>query len=194
MKSQKQLWILAGANGAGKSTFYRLFLKSRGINLINADIIARAINPVNQGSASYKAMILAERLRDDLLLQGISFCFETVFSHPSKIDFIARAKSLGYHIVLVYIHLETPELNEARVHQRVTEGGHHVPPQKIRGRIPRTMKHIATVLPLIDEARLLDNSLFDAPFQKIAVIEHGALTESVSPLPGWAKKVLKDCI
>ena len=194
MKSQKQLWILAGANGAGKSTFYRLFLKSRGINLINADIIARAINPVNQGSASYKAMILAERLRDDLLLQGISFCFETVFSHPSKIDFIARAKSLGYHIVLVYIHLETPELNEARVHQRVTEGGHHVPPQKIRGRIPRTMKHIATVLPLIDEARLLDNSLFDAPFQKIAVIEHGALAESVSPLPGWAKKVLKDYI
>lgn len=79
MKSQKQLWILAGANGAGKSTFYRLFLKSRGINLINADIIARAINPVNQESASYKAMILAERLREDLLLQGISFCFETVF-------------------------------------------------------------------------------------------------------------------
>jgi predicted ABC-type ATPase len=194
MKSQKQLWILAGANGAGKSTFYRLFLKSRGINLINADIIARAINPVNPESASYKAMILAERLREDLLLQGISFCFETVFSHPSKIDFIARAKSLGYHIVLVYIHLETPELNEARVHQRVAEGGHDVPPQKIRSRIPRTMKHIATVLPLIDEARLLDNSLFDAPFRKIAVIEHGALTESVSPLPGWAKKVLKDCI
>jgi len=194
MKSQKQLWILAGANGAGKSTFYRLFLKSRGINLINADIIARAINPVNQESASYKAMILAERLREDLLLQGISFCFETVFSHPSKIDFIARAKSLGYHIVLVYIHLETPELNEARVHQRVAEGGHDVPPQKIRSRIPRTMKYIATVLPLIDEARLLDNSLFDAPFRKIAVIEHGALTESVSPLPGWAKKVLKDCI
>jgi len=194
MKSQKQLWILAGANGAGKSTFYRLFLKSRGINLINADIIARAINPVNQESASYKAMMLAERLREDLLLQGISFCFETEFSHPSKIDFIARAKSLGYHIVLVYIHLETPELNEARVHQRVAEGGHDVPPQKIRSRIPRTMKYIATVLPLIDEARLLDNSLFDAPFRKIAVIEHGALTESVSPLPGWAKKVLKDCI
>jgi len=194
MKSQKQLWILAGANGAGKSTFYRLFLKSRGINLINADIIARAINPVNQESASYKAMMLAERLREDLLLQGISFCFETEFSHPSKIDFIARAKSLGYHIVLVYIHLETPELNEARVHQRAAEGVHDVPPQKIRSRIPRTMKYIATVLPLIDEARLLDNSLFDAPFRKIAVIEHGALTESVSPLPGWAKKVLKDCI
>jgi len=193
MKSQKQLWILAGANGAGKSTFYRLFLKSRGINLINADIIARTINPVNKESASYKAMIIAERLREDLLRQGISFCFETVFSHPSKIDFIARAKSLGYHIVLVYIHLETPELNEARVHQRVAEGGHNVPPQKTRSRIPRTMKHIATVLPLIDEAQLLDNSLFDAPFRKIAVIEHGALIESVSPLPGWAKKILKAC-
>ncbi len=55
------------------------------------------------------------------------------------------------------------------------------------------MKHIANVLPLIDETRLLDNSLFDAPFRKIAVIEHGALIESVSPLPGWAKKILKAC-
>lgn len=192
MKSQRQLWILAGANGAGKSTFYRLFLKSRGIKLINADIIARAINPVNQESAGYKAMVLAGRLREDLLLQGISFCFETVFSHPSKIDFIARAKSLGYYIVLVYIHLETPELNEARVHQRVAEGGHYVPPQKIRSRIPRTMKNVAAVLPLIDEARLLDNSLFDASFRKIAVIERGALTDSISPLPGWAKIILKD--
>ncbi|MDQ1333985.1 MAG: hypothetical protein QG552_935, partial [Thermodesulfobacteriota bacterium] len=53
---------------------------------------------------------------------------------------------------------------------------------------------IATVLPLIDEARLLDNSLFDAPFRKFAVIDLGALTVSVSPLPGWAKKVMKDCI
>ncbi len=76
MKNQRQLWILAGANGAGKSTFYRLFLKSRGVKLTNADIIARAINPVNQESAGYKAMVLAERLRKDLLLQGISFCFE----------------------------------------------------------------------------------------------------------------------
>jgi len=194
MKNQRQLWILAGANGAGKSTFYRLFLKSRGIKLINADIIARAINPVNQESAGYKAMVLAEKIREDLLLQGISFCFETVFSHPSKIDFIARAKSLGYHIVLVYIHLETPELNEARVHQRVAEGGHDVPAQKIRSRIPRTMKNIAAVLPLIDEARLLDNSLFDAPFRKIAVIERGALTDSISPLPGWARKILKDSL
>ena len=67
---------MAGANGAGKSTFYRLFLKSRGIKLINADIIARAINPVNQESAGYKAMVLAEKIREDLLLQGISFCFE----------------------------------------------------------------------------------------------------------------------
>lgn len=191
MTGQKQLWILAGANGAGKSTFYRLFLKSRGINLINADTIARAINPANQESASYQAMILAGKIREDLLVQGISFCFETVFSHPSKIDFIARARSLGYYIVLVYIHLETPELNEARVHQRMAEGGHNVPPEKIRSRIPRTMKHVATILPLVHEARLLDNSLFDAPFRKIAVIGQGVLTESVRPLPGWAKEALK---
>ena len=49
--------------------------------------------------------------------------FETVFSHPSKIDFLAQAKSLGYEVVLVYIHLTNDELNQARVAQRVSEGG-----------------------------------------------------------------------
>ena len=95
--------------------------------------------------------------RERLLQQGVSFCFETVFSHVSKIDFVANAKAQGYEIVLVYIHLDTSELNEARVYQRVTEGGHSVPVDKIHSRIPRTMKHIGAVLPLVDEARLLDN-------------------------------------
>jgi predicted ABC-type ATPase len=194
MKIQKQLWVLAGGNGAGKSTFYRLFLEPRGIKLISADVIAKAINPENQEAATREAMIVAERLREDLVLQGISFCFETVFSHPSKIDFVAKAKSLGYKIILVYIQLDTPELNAARVHQRVSEGGHTVPDKKIRSRIPRTMKNIATALPLIDEARLLDNSLFNSPFRQVAVIKQGSCTELMKPLPDWAITMLKDYI
>jgi hypothetical protein len=70
------------------------------------------------------------------LQEGRNFYFETVFSHPSKIDFVAHAKALGYQIILVFIHLEPTALNKARVKQRTEEGGHTVPEDKIENRIP----------------------------------------------------------
>jgi predicted ABC-type ATPase len=191
MSGRKQLWLLAGANGAGKSTFYRLYLKPRGIPFVNADLIAREMAPGNPEAASYKAAMVAERLRSDLLNRGVSFCFETVFSHVSKIDFIAHAKTLGYEVILVYIHLENPELNEARVNQRVTEGGHNVPPEKIFSRIPRTMKNISTILPLVDSARLLDNSSRKNPFRQVASVQKGRKCILTDELPAWAEKLLE---
>lgn len=188
--SARQLWIMAGGNGAGKSTFHRLALAPRGMKLINADVIAKAIDPVRPESVSYEAADIAEKIRTALLHQGTSFCFETVFSHPSKIDFIATAKGLGYEVILVYIHLQTPQLNEARVHQRASEGGHRVPVDKIHSRIPRTLNHVAAVLPLVDEARLLDNSLRDDPFRQVAVIRKGACLWVADPLPEWVEALL----
>jgi len=123
MNVSKQLWILAGGNGAGKTTFYNEFLAPKGIKLVSADVIAKAINSENPENVSYEAASLDGQIREDLLRKGVSFCFETVFSHVTKIDFVAKAKTMGYEIILVYIHLETSELNEARVYQRVTEGG-----------------------------------------------------------------------
>jgi predicted ABC-type ATPase len=191
MTRLKQLWVLAGGNGAGKSTFYRLFLAPRGIRLLNADLIAVEINPESPEMAGYEAAYFISRLGEDLLDQGVSFCFETVFSHESKIDFVARAKALGYEIILVYIHLDTPALNEARVHQRVSEGGHNVPAEKTRSRIPRTMKHIATALPLADEAHLLNNSSRKDPYREVTVVKLGRRTKTVDPLPKWAADILR---
>ncbi len=188
----KQLWILAGGNGAGKTTFYNMFLAPKGVKLVNADIIAKVINPENPENVSYDAAYVAEQIREKLLEQGASFCFETVFSHVSKIDFVANAKARGYEIILVYIHLATAVLNEARVYQRITEGGHPVPPDKIHSRIPRTMKHIRTVLPLVNEARLLDNSLRSDPFQQVASVKRGKREWVKEPLPQWAEEILKD--
>ncbi len=108
-----------------------------------------------------------------MLAQCVSFCFETVFSPPSKIDFIAAAKGLGYTVVLVCIHLNTPGLNEARVSQRVSEEGHSVPIEKIHTRLPRTLKRISTALPLADDARLLNNSFRDDPFRLVAIVKKG---------------------
>mgnify|MGYP003608474277 FL=1 len=192
MNETKQLWLLAGGNGAGKSTFFRLFLEPKGIKFINADLIARDLDSENQPMASYKASHLAERLRQKFLEEGLSFCFETVFSHVSKIDFVARAKSLRYEVILVFIHLDNPELNEARVSQRVSEGGHDVPAEKIYGRLPRTVKNIMKTLPLVDSAFLLDNSTRNHPFRQIAVVHLGRKRILCDDIPAWALSMLSD--
>jgi predicted ABC-type ATPase len=185
-----QLWVLTGGNGAGKTTFYHMALAPRGVKLVNADAIAKIIHPEKPESVSYQAAGIAENIRNSLLMQGTSFCFETVFSHPSKIDFIGRAKSLGYEIIMIYIHLATPLLNEARVWQRVSQGGHSVPAEKIHSRIPRTMQYVAQALPLTDETRLLDNSFREDLFRQVAIVRKGRCAWTADPLPVWAGQML----
>ncbi len=188
----KQLWILAGGNGAGKSTFYEKFLEELGIKFVNADTIAKNIPAKDEEELNYKAATIAAEIRDRLLDQGISFCYETVFSHESKIDFVSNAVARGYEIILVYIHLDNPALNEARVHQRASDGGHSVPVEKIHSRIPRTMKHIAKVLPMVSEARLLDNSSHDDAFKQVAIVKKGKRTYAIDPPPDWAEAMLEE--
>lgn len=190
MANPKQLWVLAGGNGAGKSTFYSLHLAKYGIKFVNADLIARDLDSENPEGLSYHAATLAAKIREDLIFQGVSFCFETVFSHESKNDFLAQAKALGYRIILVYIHLFDSSLNEARVKQRISEGGHSVPIEKIHSRIPRTMHFIKTALSIVDEARILDNSSKDNPFQQIIVMKSGNYEAKADPLPEWANDLL----
>lgn len=194
MTTEKQLWLLAGGNGAGKSTFYQQLLAPLEMQFVNADLIARDLDRQDPQRSSYDAAKLAERLRRDLLQNGVSFCFETVFSHPSKIDFVAEAKTLGYEVVLVFIHLQRDELNQARVIQRVSEGGHNVPTEKIISRIPRTLAHIRTALPLMDVAQLYDNSSSELPFQPVARLEKGRLIQMTHPLPDWAEEMLSEHI
>ena len=192
MADKKQLWILAGGNGAGKSTYYRCFLQDSGLAFINADLIAQQIDPDNAEAQSYQAAAIATKLRTSFLQKGISFCFETVFSHPSKIDFVAEAKSLGYEIILVYVHLQTSELNLARISQRVSEGGHSVPDEKVLARIPRTMQNVRETLPLVDIAYLYDNSSQQHAFVSLARIQHGSLQCIQPSLPEWAEQMLVD--
>ena len=191
MSKAKQLWLLAGGNGAGKSTFYRTQLESHGIAFVNADILARQLYPQNPEMHSYEAARIAEEIRVRLLLEGRTFCFETVFSHPSKIDFIAQAKTFGYEVILVFIHLESITLNLARVQQRVKEGGHFVPEAKVSEQVPRTLQNIRRTLPLCDRVYLLDNSRLDDPFRKVAELRDGNLLAIQQALPSWAEELLQ---
>ncbi len=188
--NQKQLWMLVGGNGAGKSTFYELALKPLGMPFINADLIAKEVYPDDPEGKSYLAAKHAEALRNEQLHAGKSFCFETVFSHPSKVDFIAQAKVLGYQIIMVAIHLDNSDLNKARVSQRVVDGGHSVPEEKVENRIPRTLKNISRAIPLCDQVRVLDNSSLDEPFTPVLTLKQGQLTTHQNPLPEWAADFL----
>ena len=192
--SDKQLWILTGANGVGKTTFYQQFLAPAGIPFVNADVLAKKLDSENSENMSYNAAIIISKLRTELLKSEISFCFETVFSHHSKIDFVAEAKAQNYEIILVYIHLENAELNQARVAQRVLQGGHNVPTDKIISRIPRTMKNIRATLALATKVRIYDNSYHDTPYIAVAEITKGKYKQQVLELPEWAKEILIDYI
>ena len=192
MATDKQIWVLTGGNGAGKSTFYHTQLKPLGLPFINADVIAKELYPEAPESHSYDAAKIAAHMRVELLAKGESFCFETVFSHPSKIDFVAQAKANGYEVVLVFIHLDNLDLNLARIAQRVEEGGHAVPPEKVKSRIPRTLEHIKTVIPLCDQVYVLDNQSYESPFEKIATLSHSVLTLHSDEIPSWVQSLLAD--
>ena len=194
MSNEKQLWLLAGGNGAGKSTFYRTQLQPLGIPFVNADVLAKELFPDQPEQHSYEAAKLAEQLRLQLLKEGRTFCFETVFSHPSKIDFVAQAKALGYEIVLVFIHLDQISLNNARVSQRVEEGGHFVPEIKVAERIPRTLQNVKQVLPLCDHVYLLDNSRSDNPFRQLVELHGGQVVIKQQPLPQRAEDLAAEAL
>lgn len=190
MSTTKQLWLLAGGNGAGKSTFYRTQLQPLGMPFVNADNIAREVFPDNPEANSYQAAAIAENMRNELLAEGRSFCFETVFSHPSKIDFMAAAKARGYQVILVFVYLASPGLHKARIQQRITEGGHAVPEDKVETRLPRTFENIKTAIQLADQAYLLDNSDNEQPFIVAAHLQQGALLGPEHPMPDWVLNLL----
>jgi predicted ABC-type ATPase len=190
LSERPQLWILVGGNGAGKSTYHRFSLEPLGLPFVNADLLARIVFAEAPEAHSYEAAQLAERQRYQLLEQGVSFCFETVYSHSSKIDFIAHAKALGYQVIMVLIHLESTDLNQARIAGRVSEGGHNVPVDKVISRIPRLLDQVRASIPLVDVLRAYDNSSADDPFAPVFTITNGSLRLHREPLPAWAAALL----
>ena len=190
MSERPQLWILVGGNGSGKTTFYYKFLQPHSIHFINADLIAREMSPDAPEAVSYEAAQIAEQMRLDLVHQRIPFCFETVFSHPSKIEFVQQARSQGYEIIMVFIHLGDPQLNIARITQRVVEGGHYVPDDKVEKRLRLLVDNVKACIPLVDRLAIFDNSHRVGSFNCQLEYVGGILSYQAEQLEPWTAEFL----
>ena len=154
-----RLDLVVGPNGAGKSTFIRFGLAEAapGAAFVNADEIAAQRWPEDPMPHAHEAARLAQQTRERLIDLHRPFIAETVFSHPSKLDLMRRAKDAGYHIAL-HILLVPEQLSVARVGYRVASGGHDVPIDKIRGRFVRLWANVVAGIALADTSDVWDNS------------------------------------
>jgi len=182
------LVVLAGSNGAGKTTFYRRVLGDL-LPFVNADEIGRALDPEAPQADPYAAARLADLVRRDLIAHRRSFCMETVFSDPvgDKLAFFRRAQSAGYFVAMIFVGLASAELSARRVAQRVVDGGHDVPADRLRERYPRVLSNLREALRQLDLVVVLDNSEVVEVYREIAVYERGRATWVAKDVPGWFK-------
>ncbi len=158
----KNLYIIAGCNGAGKTTASFTILPEiiECKEFVNADEIAKGLSPFQPETVSFEAgRIMLNRI-NDLLEAGDSFAFETTLSTRSYKQKIEQAKLNGYTVTLLFFWLENVELAKERVKTRVAEGGHNIAPHIIERRYFRGLKNLFDIyLPIVDRALLFNNSL-----------------------------------
>ena len=155
------LYIIAGCNGAGKTTASYTILPEilNCLEFVNADEIAKGLSPFQPETVSFEAgRIMLERI-SNLLNDGNDFAFETTLSTRSYVSFIKKAKSKGYFVTLIYFWLSSPELAIDRVRKRVKSGGHNIPDEIILRRYDRGLVNLTNLfIDTCDFCMLFDNS------------------------------------
>lgn len=158
--NKKTLYIIAGCNGAGKTTasisILPEILKCR--EFVNADEIAKGLSPFNpEGVAIEAGRIMLERI--NVLIEGDkSFSIETTLSTRSYSKLIKKAHEKGFIVQLLFFWLPTPEHAIKRVEQRVREGGHNIPIDVIRRRYKAGIENLFNIyMPIVDSWMLIEN-------------------------------------
>ena len=154
------LYLIAGCNGAGKTTFAHQFLPTevRCLNFLNADYLAQGLSPLRPEAAAIRAGRLVLQEMRALLRRHLSFALESTLSGLTYLRWLRRARRLGYRVVLIYLWLPSPTLAIRRIRQRVLKGGHGVPARVVRRRFARSLRHLTReYLHLADEWSLFDN-------------------------------------
>lgn len=190
------LIVIAGPNGAGKTSITGRLLQHEWVEncaYINPDNIARDVfGDWNSVDTVLKAAKLAQEQREDCLRKRQNFIFESVLSAHDKIEFIKKAKDNGYFIRLFFIGTDTYSINIKRVMQRVAEGGHDVPINKITSRYSKSIANCAVVASFVNRSYIYDNSIDGAEAKLLFRTVDGKITKTYNTTHAWAQVIAKN--
>jgi predicted ABC-type ATPase len=154
-------YIIAGSNGAGKTTFATEFLPvyANCRNFINPDLLARAFSPFDPDAGMLRAgRTVLERIGEFTQARS-DFAFETTLSGRTYVQLLRRVKKTGFRLHMFYLWIPSAELALLRIRDRVESGGHNVPDRDVRRRFGRTLRNLFTLYrPLLDTLHFFDNS------------------------------------
>jgi len=197
------IYVLAGTNGAGKSSLAGATFLHAGVEYFNPDQAARLIrarNPrASQTEANAAAWAEGKRLLEHAIDERLTFAFETTLGGRTMTALLERALAGHLEVRIWYVGLNSPELHLARVKARVARGGHDIPAEQIRARYDASRLNLIRLLPRLTELRVYDNSAEADPRAGVApmpeLILHmarGKVVESCAlpKAPGWAKPIL----
>ena len=197
------IYVLAGTNGAGKSSLIGAVIERQGVEFYNPDAAARrirerapAMSPTEANSAAWHQ---GRRLLERAIAERLTFAFETTLGGATITALLERALAAGLEVRVWYVGLATPELHLARVRARVARGGHDIPEADIRRRFHDGRLNLVRLLPRLTELRVYDNSQeadpqagrAPTPVLLLHVIR-GKIAAScdLARTPPWAKPIL----
>lgn len=197
------IYVLAGTNGAGKSTIGGAAIREKGADYFNPDEATRRIRSTNPHISEREANIAAwhegKRLLEEAIAKRLVFAFETTLGGDTITSVLRRALAEGIEVRMWYVALATPELHIARVRARAARGGHDIPENKIRERYDRSRVNLIRLLPQLTELRVFDNSVEADPASGAAptplLVLHmvnGKIAAScdLARVPEWAKSIV----
>jgi predicted ABC-type ATPase len=197
------IYLLAGANGAGKSSIGGAALLHHGVEYFNPDEAAKRIRAANptiiQNDANSAAWHEGKRLLERAITERLNFAFETTLGGNTIPALLERAMESGIEVRVWYVGLDTPELHITRVHSRVERGGHDIPEVKIRERYHRSRLNLVRLIRKLTELRVYDNSEEADPhtgaIPKPVLVLHldkGKVVAScdLTTVPEWTKPIL----
>ena len=161
MSKLPKLYIIAGCNGAGKTTASFTILPEvlNCKEFINADEIAKGLSPFQPESVAVQAGRIMLARMDELLQKGETFAFETTLATKSYKQKIEWAQANGYEVTLLFFWLDSPNMAKKRVAQRVAEGGHSIPSETIERRYYNGIANLfAIYIDMVDICYIFDNS------------------------------------
>src|SRR6266550_4839167 len=204
---QSSIYVLAGVNGAGKSSIAGAMFEEAGAVYYNPDEAARKLITENRRLTQAEANSLAwregVRLLNRAIEERLDFAFETTLGGNTIPRLLSHAASEGIEVLVWYVGLANLELHISRVEQRVRRGGHHIGEEDIRRRYEHSRLNLIELLPLIGSLRVFDNSFDADPNQgktpKPKLLLHIERQRILGPsdftgTPNWAKPIIAAAI